>query len=514
MERFNERVVARSGTEVHLIAGTGGRQELDPILECEEHDSRVCVESALGGIEGATIHTVDERHASLGRGDRSLEVLFAEIGLGSAGDVERVRGLDEAPNVAPKNGGAAANPDGGAHAISEYPAGNIYEGVLPSGDSTTLPLQTDTSGGVIIILNTDESGSVFFSLRTPSGQTVDPSNAALVGAEYLSYADGEGSLVQAYRFTSADAGTWQVLLENTSDTTSVAYRLELFGESDLVLEPALEPPVVDPFEEASVQARLARLGEPILAARVEAQIFRPDGSLEIVPLLDDGSGADTVASDGTYRGLIPASGQSGVHVIEVVANDGPETTFWRTATLELLVRSDAASLGSEWNSGLVEIDGDGVPDRLFVEGTVTSIRTGTFFITAEIASTDGDVLSSAGDLLEAEGAGVHPIEIAFDGREIFAARADGPFVVTHVELIDVTSGFVPADEAFDVHTTQAYSWREFGAASDVLFVRGDANADSRVDLSDAIRVLLRLFAGGGGSPVSMLPTRTRMASST
>src|SRR5690606_29973248 len=237
MARFNRRASSVRGSRVQLVAGIGGRAELSPILECEEHDARVCLESALGGIDEATLHVVRDRHDRLTRSAESLSILLDEIGLGAIDEREIARGI-AAPLAAEgdgEDGIGGDDPDGGAHATSEYPTGSIYDGILPPEDVTDLPLQVDTSGGVIIILDTVELGSIFFALRSPAGDEIDPSNAPIFGAEYLTYADGEGRLIQAYRFASAAIGTWTASLANTS-AIPIAYRLELWTESDLILD--------------------------------------------------------------------------------------------------------------------------------------------------------------------------------------------------------------------------------------------------------------------------------------
>src|SRR5690606_28128691 len=214
-------------------------------------------------------------------------------------------------------------------------------------------------------------------------------------AEYLTYADGEGRLIQAYRFASAAIGTWTASLANTS-AIPIAYRLELWTESDLILDAAVDPSVIDPLEEATISARLARIDGPVLDADVEAWIVRPDGSLELVTLADDGAGVDPIAGDGIYHATVPPTPRSGVQVIQVVATDGPDGSFTRTTTLELVVRSDAAELGDSWESSLSDADGDGLPDLLMLAGEITTHRPGVFLVNAEIASSEGAVLSSAG----------------------------------------------------------------------------------------------------------------------
>ncbi|HVR76279.1 MAG TPA: integrin alpha, partial [Planctomycetota bacterium] len=76
LAEFNRRVSRTGGAEVHLVAGNAGLGKLEAVLGCAEHDDRVCVESALGGVPGAVTHRVAENHESLGRGAQSIALLL------------------------------------------------------------------------------------------------------------------------------------------------------------------------------------------------------------------------------------------------------------------------------------------------------------------------------------------------------------------------------------------------------------------------------------------------------
>ena len=93
--------------------------------------------------------------------------------------------------------------------------GDRHDGVLLPGDDTEIPLHSDTSGSIIIILNSELPGSIVFSVRTPTGQVVDPASAAGLGVGYITYSEGEGQVVQSYHFSAADQGDYTALLVGT-----------------------------------------------------------------------------------------------------------------------------------------------------------------------------------------------------------------------------------------------------------------------------------------------------------
>ena len=107
---------------------------------------------------------------------------------------------------------------------------------------------------------------------------------------------------------------------------------------------------------------------------------------------------------------------------------------------------------------------------------------------------DGNTITQAGSLysLESADAGVE-FQLNFDGYEIFGSQADGPYRLTNVEIIDAGVGFIRADLADDVHTTDDYAWSNFSLSGGLLFLRGDSNNDQAVDISDSINLLAHLF---------------------
>ncbi len=500
LEKFNRRITATRGADVHLVAGFGGDLKLNPLFDCDSHDGRVCVASALGGIPGATTHLVIEEHALLGRGNRSLAVLLGEVGLALPRDpCETPGGLDDKDDDegAEVGGRGAADAGRGAGVEgSDYSTGNVYDGILQPGDSGDLPLHSDTSGSIIIILNTEEPGGFEFLLTTPSGLEVSP-NMVGFGIEYVSFTDGEGQAVQAYSIDSAEIGSYTAAIANPSETAAIAYHLELVVDGGTMLSAVLDPDEVDPSQGTQIRATLANLGTPVLDAAVTGQVYRPNGNLELITLLDDGVLPDATPADGVYTAAISPSAQPGFHIVALTASDPPDTTFQRAETLQLLVRSNAAILGDGWQSGTADADGDGVPEGLWIDGEVTTATAGTFLLVGTLADLDGDLVAETGTLFDVNLPDTVAVRLFFDGEDLYSSNLNGPYVLEEVELIDVSVGFVRADFAEDVHQTEQYFWWFFGLAGPLEFLRGDVNVDGQVDIADPILGLIHLFRGAG-----------------
>ena len=488
IEELGDRLRARRGAEVHAIAGTGGRDSLDAVLGCDVHDDRVCVASALA-IDGAVTHTLPENHEQLGRSAASVELILEEIHRAPQGPA--------AAELPAGGDGAAAGLPGEIEA--SYPPSDVNQGVLEPGGAAQVPMISDTSESLIILLNTKLPGRLRFEVDLPNGDRIDPAAAVLANVDYETYGDGEGHEVQFYRIAPAPAGVYFAVLENEG-VEAVAYTLELYLESDIELTAAVDPDKVGVGTPALITAAVSNQGAPELGASVEATVTRPDGSLEIVSLGDAGVGGDLVAGDGEYAALVIDTNEPGIHSITVLAESPVPVSppYSREATVQLRVQSDVAQLEDGYSAGVEEGLVPEVAEGLWVEGEIVATAPGAYLVTADLMAEGDELVAIGGALVNLEAAGSKVYRMYFDGADIYGAKLDGPYTLTHVELRDGGAGFVLADAQNDAHVTEAYSWASFGDAtppSPPRYVRGDTNTDGVRDLSDAVAILNYLFLG-------------------
>lgn len=508
LEQFN-RLLGTRGTEVHLVAGVAGRPSLDALLGCSEHDDRVCAASALGGVDGAEVHLVPERHESLGRGPATipllLELLAGPDGAprdGLLGNVPLGDGpVAGAPGLeAPAEGGVAAEVGGGAGVeASTFPPTTFYSGVLEPGGVADLQLVSDTSDSIIVILNSDLPGGIEFHVEKPSGGLIDPPAAgALPDVDYFTYGDGEGHEIQAYEFRPSEVGGYVARLENPDENVAIAYTLEMYAQSDIRLEVDLVSEAVRVDEDALVVASLRLNEESIPGAAVEMTVWRPDGGIDLFQLLDDGAGSDAVAGDGLYTALLPTAGQPGVHSLSVLAASAADRVppFRREAVAQLRVQSNEAFLLDGFSAGVLDEPAGGAFETLWIEGRVQINAPGMFLITATLEDMAGAEVATSGVLIPATEADEISYRLHFDGVDIHAAGREGPYVLSRLELYDGSVGLVLADTLLDAFTTDFFDWRQFGLGATSAFIRGDSNADGIFDISDAITILDHLFAVG------------------
>lgn len=520
---FNDRVSRACGTVVHLIAGVGGRSELDGVLGCDLHDGRVCVESALaediavGNFASTRLHEIDEDHAALGRGPASLDLLLDGIGLGIPVALAGEAGRAPAPQQRGAGLGGDEGEGGGAGDLPTEPLslGKVTHGDIGPGDEGSYFFSSDTSGSIIIILNAEDEGSLDFTVVTPDGTFVDSANAGNHNAVYVSYNDGEGNLVQTYKFLAGQVGSYEVAISSDTENPLIRYVLEFHLDSPVKLHGELDDSDVELGSTPLLTTELlnAQLVPPELVLETTARLIRPDGGLELLALADDGQAGDDVAGDGIYSAVLPETTQPGYHVVEVQTNDGVDPTFERAATLQLLVRSDLASLRPDFDSGANDLpdgDGDGggageegLKESLWIAGSVESTRGGSLVVLGSLTDQDDNPVAQSGTIFSLESARPADFRIDFDGYEIFGSERDGPYVLRDIEILDAGVGFVRADLLVDAHTTSGFLWSEFSVEGGLPYLRGDANVDQQVDLSDTIVVLEALFLGG--DPDEILP---------
>lgn len=489
--RWEAVLPARAAEEVHCVAGTAGLRALDSVLGCGEHDGRICSESALGGVEGSSAHKVAEDHETLGRGSRSVALVAGDIlGLealagGGAGEpVEEAEGAEE--------------PGAGGGLEPSYAISNTYVGVLEPGGLGELPLISDTSESMIVILNTGDPSGLRFEMRTPSGKTVGPADGGDPALDYYSFGDGEGRVVQAYAFSPCEPGVYVAVLGNPDGAEAVSYVLEAYLASEFTMAVRIDPADVRRGEETRVLASLARRGVPEVGAAVSVRVTRPDGDLVLLRALDDGAGADEAAADGVYSAAIPGSSQAGLHQVEVHASEEDPllSRFQRDAVAWYRVWSDAAKFTGEFSWSVEDASGDGLWDGLWVEVGVESAESGAFFAAGTLADGSGTAVARASAAFSLEEGSRTTFGLYFSGAEIRAAKRDGPFVLADLWLYDGTAGFVPADHRSTALATSEMRWDEFGTPEGAPYLRGDANGDGSVDISDGITTLTALFAGG------------------
>jgi hypothetical protein len=209
-------------------------------------------------------------------------------------------------------------------------------GYISPGMKVRIPFvlnETDIDTTVILL---SDLPAIRFLIESPTGDVMDPAEAALIGATY-----GVGTNMSYYRFTlplplagkSAQAGTWYALLQldekifqqyarrleqsvsawSARTAHGIRYSLSAHAYSNLRMESRVSQSSLEPGATMTLRAMLAEYGIPVAyRASIRAELERPDGTQATLALVEVEPGVfeaiTAAAIQGVYRFRVLASG--------------------------------------------------------------------------------------------------------------------------------------------------------------------------------------------------------------
>ena len=322
-------------------------------------------------------------------------------------------------------------------------------GNLQSGQTNSHPMVLE--GGATSFAAQWTTGSLLMTLMSPDGQVIDPAYAAAYPG-VVTYQESAGYAI--YEFPNAAVGTWQVRLQAvTAPTAGAAYTAFAAFESDLTLSGAADRHWYAPGSTASITATLAPTPQ---SASVAATILLADGSNITMPLASLGAGR----YQGSYR--VPAS--SGYAEVRLVAAGikANGAAFERGVNLAFQISPNTVALNGIYGDA-PDPDSAGVPHykALTVTVGVDVNVAGAYGVSAEIVDAAGVLIAHASGVADLA-IGKGSLILRFNGADIFASQRDGPYTLTNLLLTDHNGAALVAQEAQNVYTTAAYSYRDFG----------------------------------------------------
>lgn len=379
-------------------------------------------------------------------------------------------------------------------------------GEIEPGEVASDSIPVERAGPVIFTMMY-AGGEAELVLVSPSGERIDPAVAGADADDGVAHDAGEipGGSLATYVLDAAEAGAWTAEVTGVSvedPTVPVGYAVHAWIETPAVV-------LAGSFEDDSIAAggslvlygTLREAGAPLSGATVTAEVALPDGSPVDVPLADDGLGADALAGDGVYSGVLTATSQPGFYPVTFVAEgtNGSGAPFsrehFRVATASA---STSSFTGGHRDFGR-DTNGNGLYDDLVVEVDLdVTAATGYRLF--------GVLTDSAGNRHQASFDGVLPVgpatvELVFDGEALFANRVDGPYTLSELRLVEEGDLLLlPVAETTDSHVTAAYGHTEFEHARLRLTGAGtaegvDLNSNGLYDLLTASVEVEADFAG-------------------
>lgn len=236
---------------------------------------------------------------------------------------------------------------------------------------------------------------------------------------------------------------------------------------------------------------------------VDARLYRPGNASTPVALdfRDDGTGADTAASDGIYETFASAPA-AGTYQVQVNAQGTASSgAFRRTTATQFVAVAKKANIDALFTDRGIDLDGDALLDQIGVTPRATVLEAGLYNVGVRLRASNGKELLKTVEKNFTPGA-VAP-EVVFETADIVAELGiNGPYQVAEVRfLLLVGSDLVPADIRYNLGATAAYQLTSF--QRDRLRLSGNGSATG-VDfnangLYDQLNVSIEVLADFGGT---------------
>lgn len=172
--------------------------------------------------------------------------------------------------------------------------------------SETVRVDQHISELVITISWSDDSSTLQLQLETPTGQLITPETAS----NFPDVTYTAGNSYATYTVNQPEVGGWHFLILEeavqsrnlNSPNQEIPFNLSIQGVSDLTVNASFRQDTYQQGEMIGLQVSLSR-NVAILGAEILAEIVLPDGSVQMMPTLDNGEHGDGRPGDGVY-GLV------------------------------------------------------------------------------------------------------------------------------------------------------------------------------------------------------------------
>ncbi len=355
----------------------------------------------------------------------------------------------------------------------------MNEGMIHAGEHRVRSVFIE--GGATAFSASWEQGTVHFTLIDPSGKVIDPAYAASIqgdpndpNSEEVTEPDPDAVIYSGdpahatYYFPMARQGTWQLVLDGDSDipTEGTSFTDSASLASPLAARFSSDRSSYDPGSEAQLSVSFS---QPLQAAEVQVTVrFAGDASENVV--LQQSS-----ATEYTGRYVIPPASGYASFDWSVVGQRTDGVAFERGGQELIQIHSTSVRLGSGHTDGA--IPREDVPElnsalavHLQVQSDYGDGDLGAF---AELVAADGSVVARSVVSAPAH-VGVNDVELRFRAEDIYRSKADGPYTVRNVRLLDQHNAPLLSQEIALAYTTQAYSYLSFAPSlgTPTVFLEG------------------------------------------
>ncbi len=243
--------------------------------------------------------------------------------------------------------------------------------------------------------------------------------------------------------------------------------------------------------------------EKVRTLGVTASFFRPGSGIAPITLdfRDDGTGADTLASDGIYEVLANATHAGTWNVQADITGTASTGAFRRSVATELVKVVRKANIEALFTDRGIDLDSDTLFDQIGITPRATLLESGTYNVGVRLRASNGNEMFRT--IERSFTAGPVAPEVLFPTADVAGELGvDGPYTVAEVRFLQlVGTDLVPADIRYDLGNTAAYQLSRF--ERERLRLSGNGSATG-VDfngngLYDQLNVTIEVLADFAGT---------------
>lgn len=354
-------------------------------------------------------------------------------------------------NLSPVNNGHSAQAEPTIYPpIMDISSGAVSHGQVTSGTF-------EINGGETQVLMVSTSEGLELDMIDPNGDLVSTDDPYV---EIIKGFDTGFGWMDNYYLLNAIPGTWSYTIKTNNLTETIAYRLLAVLSTPIIVTPVL-PDTLPNNSPLNITATVTYSETtPVIGGTVTARVLRPDSSVEVISLLDDGAHQDGAPGDGVFGGSYTQTGQGGIYGLLITAEGSYNgEKYIRTATGVTTVNSNNASLGTQYSDQIINHNYNGTLKWLDVSVPVNVNQAGTYAVSAELVKGSTFITSARAQLALQPGSQI--LHLRFSGDAIIETQLDGPYTIRNLILLDETNTTLLIQKVDTAYETAAYQYIQF-----------------------------------------------------
>lgn len=327
-------------------------------------------------------------------------------------------------------------------------------GRIQADSTLEYAIPVDIAGAAMFSLEWGHLDGLLLSLVDPGNNTISPATVAGdPNVEFIQLQDSYGP-AQYYACTDPQAGLWTVRVTAGSETSEggVEFQVGCALSSTLFLDYFLSSSEIMPGETTTLTAAVGRwttATDPEVLTdnlNIKSTVFKPDGTVGIAMLYDDGLHGDGEAGDGYFANQLTSLSQMGDYQVLIDASGVDEfgNLFNRLGSRVFSVGSGNAGITGPQSESAVS-GTDDLYAGLSAEIGITVSERGTFLIGAFLTAADNTFIDS-GSVERTLDPGSYDVEVEFLGRRIGDSLRDGPYMIGNISVSEVVTNNINQDQ--------------------------------------------------------------------